>query len=97
MTACLINLKSAQKFISGMSLAVFDNNGNVINAIHSDDYELLAKNINGKFVVGISILESQPGQVSYFYGRISPDGRGIVQKPLNENVLLSANEVITNM
>jgi hypothetical protein len=89
--------ESGQKFVSGMYLAVFDDDGIVVDAIHSDDFELLANNLSGTFVVGISVLENRPGYVSYFYGRISLDGRGIVQKPLDKNIHLGGAEVIASM
>jgi hypothetical protein len=89
--------ESGEEFVSGMYLAAFDQDGNVVDAIHSNDFEELAKNLNGVYVVGISMFEDRPGFASFFYGRISLDGRWIVQKPLIKNVHLSATEIIAGM
>lgn len=88
---------AGQKFVSGMYLAVFNEEGNAIDAIYSDDYANLVKNLSGVFVVGISILPDRPDFVTYFYGRISKDGKGIIQRPLNKDTHLSNVEILTNM
>ena len=89
--------ESGEKFTSGMYLAVFDDDGYVIDAIYSDDFELLAKSLDGVFVVGVSVLENRPGLASYFYGRISLDGTEITQKALTSNINISPVEIIDNM
>ncbi|MFV2058906.1 MAG: sulfatase-like hydrolase/transferase, partial [Thiohalomonadales bacterium] len=86
-----------QKFVSGMYLAVLNEEGNVRDAIYSGNYENLAKNLIGTFVVGISILPSQLDSVTYFYGRISLDSKGIIQRRLNRDTHLSADEILTSM
>ena len=89
---------SGQKFVSGMYLAVLDEKGNVIDAIYSDDYESLARNLDGTFVIGLSVMPDKPKSEShfsesYFYGVISPDGSGITQRALNHDVHLGAADL----
>ena len=82
-----------QKFVSGMYLAVLNEQGNVVDAIYSDDYANLAKNLNGTFVVGVSVMQAPPHSAVYFYGKISPDGKGMTQRAFNHDVYLSAAEI----
>ena len=81
------------KFVSGMYLAVLDGKGNVIDTIFADDYEHLAKTLNGTFVIGLSVLPNAPNSATYFYGRITPDGKEITQGLFNRDVHLSATDL----
>jgi hypothetical protein len=82
-----------QKFVSGMYLAVLDEKGNVADVIYADDYERLAKILNGSFVIGISVMPGPPYSASYFFGEITPDGKGITQHSFNHDVRLSAADL----
>jgi len=84
---------SGQKFVAGMYLAVLNEQGQVVDAIYSDDYSSLAKNLEGRFVVGISVMRAPPYSATYFYGRLSPDGKGIAQHEFNYDIYLNANEI----
>lgn len=84
---------SGQKFVSGMYLVVLDEAGNVLDAIYSDDYESLAKNLDGKFVIGVSVMQAPPYSADYFYGNISPDGKGIIQREFNHDIKLSPDQI----
>ena len=77
------------EFVSGMYLVVLDEQGIVNDAIYSDDYQLLAKNLNGRYVIGLSVMPDPPHAAAYFFGTISPDGRGITQRRFNRNIKLS--------
>ncbi len=81
---------SGQKFESGMYMAVLDDERNVVDAIYADDYEYLAKTLNGTFVIGVSLMAGPPYSAVYFYGNISPDRKGITQRDFNHDVYLSA-------
>ena len=85
--------KHGQKFVSGMYMAVFNEQGVVVDAIFSENFELLAQKLNGKFVAGISLQRAPPYTAVYFYGRLSPDGRGMTQRGFNHDIHLQANEI----
>ena len=76
-----------------MYLAVLNEQGTVIDAIYSDNYVNLAKNLNGTFVVGVSVMQAPPHSAVYFYGKISPDGKGMTQRAFNHDVHLSSAEI----
>ena len=84
---------SGQKFESGMYLAVLNEQGIVVDAIYSDDYESLAKNLDGTFIIGISVMPAPPYSATYFYGIITPDGKGISQRSFNHDVHLNAADL----
>jgi len=86
---------SGQDFVSGMYLAVLNEEGNVVDAIYANDYQYLAKNLNGTFVIGISVLPNRLDSAVYFYGRITPDGRDITQRVFDHDVNLSVTDLWT--
>lgn len=84
---------SGQKFESGMYLVVLNEQGVIVDAIYSDDFESLAKNLDGTFIIGISVMPAPPYSAVYFYGRITPDGKGITQRSFNYDVHLSGADL----
>jgi arylsulfatase A-like enzyme len=84
---------NGQKFRSGMYLVAVTEQGNVVDSFYSDDYESLAKNLNGTFVIGISVMQAPPYSAMYFYGKISPDGTEIIQRAFNSDIHLTAAEI----
>lgn len=86
-----------REFVSGMYMLVFGDDGFPLDAVYTRDYASLAGAVGGKFVVGVSLFADQPDRPSYFYGRISWDGAGIVQGPLSRDVRLSPQQVSSSM
>jgi len=84
---------SGEKFVSGMYLVVVNEQGTVVDAFYSDDYESLAKNLNGRFVIGLSVMPAPPYSAVYFYGKITPDGIGITQRDFNHDVHLNVADL----
>jgi phosphoglycerol transferase len=84
---------SGDEFVSGMYLAVLDDRGVVVDVIYSGNYRELAKNLSGQFVVGLSLLPDPPYSAVYFFGTISPDGKGITQRRFNHDVKLSPDDI----
>jgi hypothetical protein len=84
---------SGQEFKSGMYLIAVNKQGIVVDVFYSDDYENLAKNLNGTFVVGVSVMQAPPYSAVYFFGKISPDGKGMTQRVFNHDVHLSTAEI----
>jgi len=84
---------SGQKFVYGMYLVAINKQGNVVDAFYSDDYESLAQNLNGTFVVGISVAQAPPYSAVYFYGKLSPDGKGMTQREFYYDIHLNAADI----
>ena len=82
-----------QEFISGIYLAVLGENGDVVDAIYADDFQNLAKNLNGTFIIGLSVMPSPPYSAVYFYGKITTDGQGITAHSFTHDVHLSAADL----
>jgi len=76
-----------------MYLAVLNEQGTVIDAIYSDDHGSLANSLNGVFVVDVSLMPGTPTPRMYFYGTISPDGRGMIQRALNSDIHLDSSDL----
>lgn len=81
-----------REFEFGMYLVVFDEEGRPQDAIYSGNYTTLANNLQGRFVVGISVFANAPKRPSYFYGRVTWDGEMLVQKGLYGEMEISAEE-----
>ena len=82
-----------QEFVSGMYMAVFNEKGVVVDAVFSENFAVLAQKLNGKFVAGVSVQRAPPYSAVYFYGRLSPDGRGMTQREFNYDIHLKANDI----
>jgi hypothetical protein len=86
--------KNGWKFETGLFLFVLDEDGKVADTVYSDDFSRLIKELDGQFVVGISIHEAgSKYDDQYFYGRISPDLTGLKVALLAADVSVPAEEL----
>jgi len=97
MSLTIGNLKLAAsrtgfEFEYGMFLAVLNEEGKVLDAVYSDDYEKLLGRYQGKFVIGISLLEGDPGP-TVFAGRLSRDPSSIRVQPLVEEIHIGGETI----
>jgi phosphoglycerol transferase len=87
--------KNGWKFSSGLFLVVLNEDGKVTDTIYSNDFAALMKELDGMFVVGISIYEnnSEFGD-QFFFGRISQDLGKMTIAPLDSDVQVEAGRLI---
>jgi hypothetical protein len=71
---------------------VLANNGTVQDVVYTDDFKKLMKNYDGKMVVGISRLKSDPGP-TMFAGVLSEDLTSMVMAPLLNDVRFNGDEL----
>jgi phosphoglycerol transferase len=92
-----LSLKASEngwRFTSGLYLVVFDEEGNVIDTIHSVDFARLVKELNGRFVVGISIHEKgSEHDNQFFFGRVTNDLTGLSVRKLDSDVTVDASQL----
>jgi phosphoglycerol transferase len=79
--------KNGWQFETGLFLMVFNEDGSVADTIYSNDFARLIQELDGSYVVGISIHgeETEYGD-QYFFGRLSPDLASLKVQTLESNV-----------
>jgi hypothetical protein len=92
-----LSLKASENgwiFTSGLYLVVFDEEGKVSDTIFSVDFARLVKELDGSFVVGISIHETGSGHDNqFFFGRVTNDLTGLSVRKLDSDVTVDASQL----
>jgi phosphoglycerol transferase len=86
--------KNGWKFHSGLFLLLFDEDGRVTDTLYSNDFALLMQELDGVFVVGMSIHEeeSEHGD-QFFFGQITQNLAKMAIQPLDSDVRVGASQL----
>jgi len=85
-------------FESGSYLVAFDKKGFPIGALSSPQFPpTYNKMLENRFVIGVTIDDATPGQVSYFRGFPSASGDNLSVEPLTRDVTVSPTELETDI
>ncbi len=81
------------EFSAGMYLAVFNERGELVDTVYSNDFSAILEDLTNRFVIGLSRFEDRPEQLSFFYGRLTASGEGFVIRPFQGEVTLEPSDL----
>jgi phosphoglycerol transferase len=86
--------KNGWKFDSGLFLFVLNEDGQVTDTIYSDDFARLIEELEGQYVIGISVHgKDSEYDDQYFYGRLSQNLAALRVQPLLADVHVPAEKL----